>query len=264
MPLAVWDNGLSLDELTTADPQVQGPPLEISATWHTAQQPSVDLRARWRLLGADSAPVFETITDIVEGKTTAELRAGVFANAQYRLRLPTDVSAGGYTLELQLVDEDGKTIGEPYRSAIEITARDRDFEPPLMPHAVNATFGQEIKLLGYDLEQSGRTLQLVLNWQALGQIARDYKYFVHVWRDGQVVAQVDSAPGHYQYYTSWWAPNEVFSETIALDLASLEAGTYALTTGFYDPATGERLPVTLSDGTQSGDEWVRLQNVPLR
>ncbi len=263
-PLAVWDNGLSLDDLTTADPQVQGPPLVVSATWHTAKQPSVDLRARWRLLGADGAPVFETNTDIVEGKATAELRAGVFAKAQYSLRLPTDVSAGGYTLELQLVDEDGKTLGEPYRSAIEIAARNRNFEPPPMPHAVNATFGQEIELLGYDLEQSSRTLRLVLNWQALGQIARDYKYFVHVWRGGQVVAQVDSVPGNYQYYTSWWAPNEVVSETIALDLASLEAGTYTLTTGFYDPATGERLPVTLSDGTRSGDEWVTLQNVPLR
>jgi hypothetical protein len=180
------------------------------------------------------------------------------------LRLPTAVSAGGYTLELQLVDDNGKTAGEPYRSAIEIAARDRNFEPPPTPHAVNATFGQEIKLLGYDLEQSGRTLQLVLNWQALGQIARDYKYFVHVWRDGQVVAQVDSAPGNYQYYTSWWAPNEVFSETIALDLASLDAGTYTLTTGFYDPATGERLPVTLANGALSADGWVSLSEIILR
>ena len=53
------------------------------------------------------------------------------------------------------------------------------------------------------------------------------------------------------------------SETVTLDLASLEAGTYTLTTGFYDPATGERLPVTLADGALSADGWVSLSEITL-
>ena len=203
------------------------------------------------------------MSHIISVSPTSELPVGVFASAHYSFRIPTDIAAGSYTLEAQLIDG-GEMVGQPYRSSIKIAARERNYEPPPTQHAINATFGQEINLLGYDLGQDGRTLQLVLHWKALGQIARDYKYFVHVWHDGQVVAQVDSVPGNYQYYTSWWAANEAFSETISVDLTALDAGTYMLTTGFYDPTTGQRLPVTLADGTQSANTWVTLQSVVLK
>jgi hypothetical protein len=39
----------------------------------------------------------------------------------------------------------------------------------------------------------------------------------------------------------WWARDEVVSETITLDLASLDAGTYILNTGWYDTLSQQRL-----------------------
>ena len=54
-------------------------------------------------------------------------------------------------------------------------------------------------------------------------------------------AQLDAIPDQERYPTMWWARDEVVSETITLDLASLDAGTYILNTGWYDTLSQQRL-----------------------
>ncbi|MBI5712158.1 MAG: hypothetical protein HZC38_01845 [Chloroflexi bacterium] len=60
-------------------------------------------------------------------------------------------------------------------------------------------------------------------------------------REGEVKAQLDALPDQGRYPTLWWAPNEVYSETITLDLASLGAGTFTLNSGWYDALSQQRL-----------------------
>jgi hypothetical protein len=51
-------------------------------------------------------------------------------------------------------------------------------------------------------------------------------------------------PDLYRYPTSWWAPGEVFSDLVTVDLSGVDSGEVNVEVGLYDPATGERLPIT--------------------
>lgn len=263
-PQAVWENGVSLDHLAMNSPLLQGPPLEIWATWYAGKDVPGDLRLRWRLLSSAGVPQYDHLTDLLSGSRVETFLAGVFVSEYYHLRIPTDIPAGNYSLEISLANASGEKAGDPFVTEVEILNRVRSFDPPDTMYAIGARFGDAITLLGHDLEETGNHLQLVLHWQAIGQIEKDYKYFVHVWRDGQVVAQSDGMPDDYAYPTSWWAPDEVFSETIRLDLTTLGAGTYALTTGFYNPNNGLRLPVVLADGSRAANDWVDLQTIDFK
>jgi hypothetical protein len=124
----------------------------------------------------------------------------------------------------------------------------RSFTIPPMQHRLDVTFGDQIRLLGYDLAQEGSRLTLTLHWQALADVSADYKYFVHVFDPvtERIVAQADAAPGGNAYPTSSWTKGEVVSERVELELESkleLESGQgrYRVATGWYDPASGKRL-----------------------
>jgi hypothetical protein len=263
-PAASWPNGLSLDRLTFNSPLVQGPPLDVTATWHLTQLLNTEIQVQWQLFDSVGDVAFSQATDLTHNVSSTALPANTFAIEYYNLRIPTDLRPGPYGLKVQLTDSNNRPLGEPYHTQIDVTARERRFEPPPMMYPVGAAFGDQLSLLGYDLIQNGGELQITLHWQAAGQIRQDYKYFVHVWQNGQVVAQADAMPGGYQYLTSWWAPNEVYSETVSLDLSPFGPGAYPLTTGFYDPASGKRLPVKLSNGRQAIEEWATLQDIELK
>jgi hypothetical protein len=132
-----------------------------------------------------------------------------------------------------------------------------------MQNTLSATFADQIRLAGYSIEQNDRALTLVLHWQALGQLPVDYKYFIHVWSKGEVVAQADAMPDSYGYPTSWWAPDETFSDTVMMDLGDLRPGEVLITVGLYEATTGARLPVVTTGAPASPDDWATLQVLTL-
>lgn len=114
---------------------------------------------------------------------------------------------------------------------------------PTYPLAV--TFGQQAKLLGYDLS-SGRPLSVTLYWQALQPDGLDYTVFVHLLDPaGNVIAQADSPPQNNAYPTSLWATDEQIADPHFFELPpNFPAGNYQLLIGLYRPETGQRLPTT--------------------
>jgi hypothetical protein len=129
----------------------------------------------------------------------------------------------------------------------------RNFAAPPMQHRVEATFGDRIRLLGYDLAQEGNRIALTLHWQALADIGADYKFFVHVFDPAteRIVAQADAMPGGNAYPTSRWVEGEVVSERVELELESeleLEAGVLRVATGWYDPTRSDRLAAFDAEG----------------
>ncbi len=138
-------------------------------------------------------------------------------------------------------------------------------QQPDIQHPRAATFGTVesplIHLLGYDLApvapHPGDALRLTLYWQAAGPIDRSYKVFNQlVASDGSVVAQNDAIPGLGAYPTQLWQPGEFMESSFVLPLpAVLPPGPYRLITGFYDEATGVRLPLA------NGDDHVDLATV---
>ena len=57
-------------------------------------------------------------------------------------------------------------------------------------------------------------------------------------------AQYDSEPCHGFYATSSWAAGEIIADNVDLTVPDdAPAGSYTLAMGFYEPWSGQRLPV---------------------
>ena len=260
-PLTSWSNSLALTNIHVDSPIQQGQPIIANATWFASNLITDNLQLEWQLFDSNNVLMHQSVTDVVPDVSGSRWSAGVFSIQQYDLQIPTDLTPGMYRLELRVVSLQREISGEPYKTTVEVIARDRTFDTPALTHLVKAKFGGEIELLGYDLDKKALNLELTLVWRALGNITRDYKYFVHLWKGEQVVAQVDSMPREWLYPTSWWAPQEVVSETVSFDMNHLESGNYILTTGFYNPESGEKLPAVLQHDEGSNAVWVTLGEV---
>ncbi len=122
-------------------------------------------------------------------------------------------------------------------------------------HVQRANFGQ-IALLGYDwdISAASRRLHLTLYFQALAAIERDYTLFAHVLNtSGEIVAQFDHQPHGGRYPTSIWDTNESVRDDFDVELSHLANGNYHVVIGWYDLATGARLPLRDANGQPIGD-----------
>ncbi len=81
-------------------------------------------------------------------------------------------------------------------------------------------------------------------------MGNSYKMFVHLIDASTetIVAQEDTVPRQWTYPTSWWEQGEVVADTITLPFSRPAGGRYRLQVGFYDPDSGERLPLSSVDG----------------
>ncbi len=158
--------------------------------------------------------------------------------------------------------QDGVPLGDPVRLAdIEVHPRDRSFDSPSadLP-SLDVTLGEHIQLCGYDSARThvapGDNLSLSLWWcanSATGGPDGSYMLFVHLLGpDGALYGQVDRTPGNGEWPTSSWAPGQVVKDEIAVRVDErAPAGQYQVAVGFYDPAYGDRLPVTSVTGEPS-------------
>jgi hypothetical protein len=134
---------------------------------------------------------------------------------------------------------------------VPLGARARRFEPPVVEYAVGAVLGDRITLLGYDLVQGDAELRLDLHWQAGeawaagADVSPDYLVFVHLYDPDSetIVAQSDARPRKGTYPTASWAPGEVVSDEIVLDLSGTSPGRYRLGVGMVEMGSSDRAPI---------------------
>ncbi|HFD39150.1 MAG TPA: DUF2079 domain-containing protein [Anaerolineae bacterium] len=133
----------------------------------------------------------------------------------------------------------------------------RTFAPPHPQHPLEADFGGQIRLLGYDLTTNPQpaTCNLVFYWQAQQRMTISYTVFVQLLdRAGRVRAQVDSIPQGGGYPTLWWLPGEIVADPIRLELPpGAPPDADRLIVGLYDPLTGQRLIVR-----ETGQDFVPI------
>ena len=156
---------------------------------------------------------------------------------------------------------DGYTT-EPWEAGFLVRPRPVS-EPvaPLVP--VAATFGGEVRLLGYSLRQErlhpGQVAEFVLAWQAAGPLDPPPSFTLRlVDGEGHPLAQVDRVLG------TDCAPGEVRFERLALPLVPMLApGRYHMTLGAYtvSGAGFETLPAA---GGEADIKLTDLELVPLR
>ncbi len=214
---------------------------------------------------------------------TAE-RDGAYA-AQSEIALPTGMSApaifhtdvdlqidpdaeGTYTLTVGPRDGEARAIG-----SVEVAGRRRIREAPALTQPVTATFGSALRLLGTTAPASigikpGETITVTLVWQAEARPGADLARFLHalgpdgrpvIQRDGAPCAGRDDAGPEEACPATSWQSGEILVDTITLAAPpDLAAGRYPLATGWYDPATLQRLPAVDATGRPAPDNLLRL------
>jgi len=185
----------------------------------------------------DTIPV--PISSNASAPALVRIDAGLY-ELKTMTRLPTFDTAGG---------EVGNTIG---------TVKLVPWQwPEVVPaHPLAVTFGDNIRLTGYDLTAEPQTpgYQLRLIWRPTARPSADYTVFIQVWDEHKQVAGFDGQPLAGDYPTSLWDAGETIVDTHPLDLgrgevtSPLPPGRYRLLVGLYRLDTGERLPAAGPDG----------------
>ncbi len=99
----------------------------------------------------------------------------------------------------------------------------------------------------------GDTLQLELTWQGTGPIGVNYVVSLQLLdAQGRLAASQDRPPVNGFRPTIAWSAGQAVSDRYALTLPEgASPGFYTLAALMYDPATMQRLPVRLADGTRA-------------
>jgi hypothetical protein len=122
---------------------------------------------------------------------------------------------------------------------------------------LNAAVGQDIRLLGYDLEPSqvrpGETIELTLYWEAEEVPTGDYTVFTHLLDPFEESrGQMDSQPQGGMYPTYLWDEGERIQDRYMLNVtADAPPGDYEIALGMYTLATLERLPIIDQQGLRA-------------
>jgi hypothetical protein len=138
--------------------------------------------------------------------------------------------------------------------------------PPQPAELRPAQFGAALRLRGFDWLQApraGAPLALRLQWEPRAPLPADYTLFAHLIGPGGVrVAQVD-----LPLPTRSWEPGRYPTVEVPLGVpADAAPGVYHLLVGLYDPASGQRLPLTTDlprDPSLSGSDALPLATFAL-
>jgi hypothetical protein len=121
-----------------------------------------------------------------------------------------------------------------------------------------AQFEEGIELLGWETEsgEDGRT-RVTLRWRAKQTLDQDYTTFVHLIREGQIVAQEDGVPGSGFFPTSWWEPGDEIVDVRLLD-APYDPEREQMIVGWYQLDSMQHLRV-LDENAQAGTHELVLR-----
>ena len=132
---------------------------------------------------------------------------------------------------------------------VEIAGATAKFAPPPAAVAAEMTFGDAIRLIGFDPPPAtvdpARPVAMTLYWQAVaGDIPTGYTVFVHLLADdGRLIAQSDAVPAGGARPTNEWLMGEYVVDTHELAWRETGySGPARLAVGLYDPLIGARLP----------------------
>ena len=238
----------------------QGSWLHLDLHWTATQRPSRDYFYRVTLHGPSGGA-----TAIFTGAPewpTSQWPAGTLYTSRVAIQVDPFLPPGPYQITVELIEPaTSATVGTPANlGVVEMLGLPREYAHPQPANLVNAVFDDQVRLIGFDVDQSTGALDITLYWQAVRRMAHDYKVFVHVssTEDGQIAVQDDSMPRRWTYPMSWWDADEIVADRITLDISGLSPGRYDVSVGVYNPETIERLPVVDHTGAPRSDRLLVL------
>jgi hypothetical protein len=124
----------------------------------------------------------------------------------------------------------------------------------------NLDFGDQIRLLGYELESGrlapGETFDLSLYWQALKEIDQDYWLLIQIVdKDGEAPLTKDGSPSAGRYATDLWKEGEIIPSRHRLQLPlEVQPGLHRIEIGVHLFGVWEWLPIIDQEGTLLGEK----------
>ncbi len=244
--------------------------IKLALSWEVESTPGDCIALTLALRDTDGHPLAQTI-GWADQLRTDRWYGGSRVTTTFPLPLPP-MPPGDYALTLEadppLYPEDSPLTATPITLTLLTRLPDRQNHPfPPPDHPISATFGGAVRLLGYDVDSrqpTGGTMPVTLYWHVLHTMTRDAKVFVHLLGpDGYPVAQADGVPLGWSYPTTAWQPGDFLHDGYTLDLSDVPRGNYTLAVGFYDPTTGQRLPV-IAEEAAVVNESLHLQPIAVR
>jgi len=189
---------------------------------------------------------------------------------QLDVRIPADVPSGRYTLMAGLADAgSGEEVGLAPLAELTVEGHPRTFKVPPIQHPLEANLGDQVELLGYDLDatelKAGDTLSLTLYWKALAEMDTLYTVFVHILdAENKIRGQRDSLPGNGALPTTGWLPGEIIVDQYEVPIQpDVPPGQHVIEIGMYQAETGQRLSVINQEGRRV-DDGVLLERVTIQ
>lgn len=238
---------------------VAGVPSDVHLAWQAGQPLATqELRFRLRAMAEDGSLLWEQAID-----PSQHLPASWPAGQVYRLThriLPQAAEAGAGMVRLEVCALQNDALlacgiaGQP-----QVVVQPAVLALPQAPqHPAAADWNGQLTLAGYDVAQEPASLRLTLYWQVEDAPAAPLKRFVHALdANGQIVAQADAVPVNGALPMPVWRAGEFVTDWVELPV-SAEAAIAQVCVGWYQPASGERLPVRLLSGEDAADRQVCL------
>jgi hypothetical protein len=124
---------------------------------------------------------------------------------------------------------------------------------------VNTTLGDQVTLLGYDLQQTDTQLIVTLYWQAIAPFDDRYQAFVHLFDGTENIAQLDTAPECAANPTTRWEAGQIIPDPHIIDLPANYEGDVVINAGMYNLLTLNRLTTP-----NNPNNLIQLQTLTLK
>ncbi|HZD11247.1 MAG TPA: glycosyltransferase family 39 protein [Candidatus Binatia bacterium] len=272
--MIVYEGGLVLAGTSFRPVVTPGAALNVALNWVALQRPAEDYRVQLQLLGGDGEPLLTQTFDLWPRRyPPTQWQALEEVTTFHGFRIPVDLDANGpVALAVRLLpsSEHGDQAvpvasGSGEFGELTWDLRPHLFDAPRLTNTVEAQFGEDIRLLGYEVDASnahpGGAVSLKLAWQAINTPAENYTIFNHlVGVDGEIRGQLDSPPIGEAWLTRTWLPGEVVVEEREIPIRDdARPGMVQLFVGLYTSDDVVRLPVTVAGQPQPADQLLLRQ-----
>jgi hypothetical protein len=245
-----FDLGADIGVIQTGQVPVslmQGHVLELEVRWGSRAAPGRNLQAELSLV--DEAGSTRQSIDVAPSIDwpTSDWPTGAVVIGRHEFQVDPHLPPGQYAVTVSLVGA-GRSAT---LANLAVESLPRTFEPAeSIRHRLEARLGEEIQLLGYDLNRESGALRLTLYWQAVERPEDYYKAFAHLFdpETGAIVTQYDAVPRDWTYPTTWWEAGEVVSDEMLLPMEDTQSRRYRIAVGMYYPDSGARLPIVDAAG----------------
>lgn len=190
---------------------------------------------------------------------------GSLPAGRYGLRVSVHTGTGQERLPLT---RDGVAVPADQLSPLPLVIHPMPVSAPIPSNSNPSILAESVRLTGSQVNQAevaaGDWLRFTLFWQTDQPLKTDLTVFTQLLGpDGRVWGQWDNQPKGGWYSTSLWLPGQPVSDDYAFRIdPAAPSGDYRLVAGLYNPATGERLPVTAGPG--QGQNFIDVATVKVQ